>query len=131
MTQATTFLMFQGGKAEEALTFYAETVPGTHIVELERFGPGGPGPEGTVLRGRAVIAGLPVMVHDSFITHAFDFTPSISFWVDCDDEAQIDAIAARLLEGGQALMPLGSYGWSRKFGWVSDRFGISWQLNLQ
>jgi predicted 3-demethylubiquinone-9 3-methyltransferase (glyoxalase superfamily) len=131
MTKATIFLMFQGGKAEEALRFYAETVPDTRIVSLERFGPQGPGPEGTVLRAHAVIAGMPVMAHDSFITHAFNFTPSISFFVDCDDEAQIDALAAILLEDGQALMPLGSYGWSRKFGWISDRFGISWQLNLQ
>jgi len=131
MTQATTFLMFQGGKAEAALNFYAETVPDSRIVSLERFGPEGPGPEGTVLRATAEIAGMPVMAHDSFVTHAFDFTPSISLFVECDDEAQIDALAEKLLDGGQALMPLGSYGWSRKFGWVSDRFGVSWQLNLQ
>ena len=46
------------------------------------------------------------------------------------DAAALDALAAKLLDGGQALMPLGSYGWSRKFGWMSDRFGVSWQLNL-
>lgn len=131
MIRATTFLMFQGGKAEAALNFYAENVPDTHIVSLQRFGPEGPGPEGTVLRGQAVIAGMPVMVHDSYVTHGFDFTPSISFFVECDDEAQIDALAAKLGEGGAALMPLGSYGFSRKFAWLADRFGISWQLNLQ
>jgi len=131
MTQATTFLMFQGGKAEAALNFYAETVPDSRIVSLQRFGPEGPGPEGTVLRANAVIAGLPVMAHDSFVTHAFDFTPSISFFVECDDEAQIDALAAKLLDGGTAMMPLGSYGFSRKFAWIADTFGVSWQLNLQ
>lgn len=131
MTQATPFLMFQDGKAEAALTFYVESVPNSRIVSMQRFGPEGPGPEGTILRAIVEIAGQSVMAHDSFIKHAFDFTPSTSFFVECDDEAQIDALAATLLDGGQALMPLGSYGWSRKFGWVSDRFGVSWQLNLQ
>jgi predicted 3-demethylubiquinone-9 3-methyltransferase (glyoxalase superfamily) len=131
MTQAMAFLMFQGGKAEAALNFYAQTVPDSRIVSLQRFGPEGPGPEGTVRRAHAVIAGMPVMAHDSFITHGFDFTPSISFFIECDDVPQIDTLAAKLLEGGTALMPLGSYGFSRKFAWVADRFGVSWQLNLQ
>ena len=131
MTRATTLLMFQCGNAEAALNFYAETVPDSRIVSLQRFGPEGPGPEGTVLRAVAEIAGLTVMAHDSFIQHGFDFTPSTSFFVECDDEAQIDALAAKLLEGGTAHMPLGSYGFSRKFAWIADKFGVSWQVNLQ
>jgi predicted 3-demethylubiquinone-9 3-methyltransferase (glyoxalase superfamily) len=131
MTHMTPFLMFQGGRAEAALRFYVETVPGTRIVSLERFGPDGPGPEGTVLRALVEIAGQPVMAHDSFITHGFDFTPSSSFFVECADEAETDRLFAALEEGGQVLMPLDDYGWSRRFGWVSDKFGVSWQINLQ
>ena len=131
MTQAYPFLMFQGGKGEEALTFYAATVPDSRIDEIERFGPGDPGPEGTIKRARATIAGLSVLAHDSFITHAFDFTPSFSFVVECVDEAEIERLAAALVEGGQWLMPLDNYGWSRRFGWLADRFGVSWQVNLQ
>ncbi|MEG3181637.1 VOC family protein [Sphingomonas sp. LT1P40] len=128
--KATPFLMFQGGKAEAALDFYVEHIPGSRIDSLERFGPAGPGPEGSVLRGYATIAGQAVMVHDSFITHGFDFTPSWSFFLDCDDEAGFDRLFALLSDGGSVLMPPDNYGWSAKFGWVSDHFGISWQLNL-
>jgi uncharacterized glyoxalase superfamily protein PhnB len=46
------------------------------------------------------------------------------------NEQEIDSLFARLSEGGQVMMPLGSYGFSRKFAWVSDLFGVSWQLNL-
>jgi predicted 3-demethylubiquinone-9 3-methyltransferase (glyoxalase superfamily) len=131
MTKATPFLMFQHGKAQAALDFYVETVPASRIVSVEHFGPDGPGPEGTVLRAYAEIAGQPVMVHDSFITHGFDFTPSWSFFVDCADEAEVERLFAVLGESGQVLMPLDNYGWSRRFGWLSDKFGVSWQLNLQ
>lgn len=130
MTKATPFLMFQRGKAQEAIDFYVATVPGSRIVAIERFGPEGPGPEGTVLRAWLEVAGQPVMAHDSFIDHGFDFTPSFSFFLDCADEAEIERLFATLGEGGQLLMPLGNYGWSRRFGWVADRFGVSWQLNL-
>lgn len=130
MTRATPFLMFQNGKAEAALDFYVATVPGSRIVSIERFGAEGPGPEGTVLRAHIEIAGQPVMAHDSFISHGFDFTPSFSFFLDCADEGETERLFAALGEGGQVLMPLDNYGWSRRFGWVSDRFGVSWQINL-
>jgi predicted 3-demethylubiquinone-9 3-methyltransferase (glyoxalase superfamily) len=51
-------------------------------------------------------------------------------FVDCEDEAELDRVYEQLSAGGGVLMPLGSYGFSRKFGWVNDRFGLSWQLNL-
>jgi len=131
MTRATPFLMFQHGKAEAALDFYVAAVPNSRIVSIQRFGPEGPGPEGTVLRAHVEIGGQPVMAHDSFITHGFDCTPSWSFFLDCADEAEVERLFAALGEGGQVLMPLDNYGWSRRFGWVSDRFGVSWQLNLE
>jgi predicted 3-demethylubiquinone-9 3-methyltransferase (glyoxalase superfamily) len=130
MTTITPFLMFQGGKAEAALDFYVATVPGSRIVSMDRFGPEGPGPEGTVKRALVEIAGQAVMAHDSFVTHAFDFTPSFSFFVDCADADEVERLFSALSDGGTVLMPLDNYGWSESFGWVSDRFGVSWQLNL-
>lgn len=130
MTRATPFLMFQGGKAEAALRFYAEHVPDSRIVSIERFAADGPSPEGTVLRAHAVVGGQAVMAHDSWITHGFDFTPSFSFFLECSDTGEFDRLAALLAEAGAVLMPPDNYGWSRKFAWVSDRFGVSWQLDL-
>ncbi|MBX3565641.1 MAG: VOC family protein [Sphingomonas sp.] len=127
----TPFLMFQGGKGKAALDFYVEHVPGSRIVSMELFGADGPGPEGTILRAYAEIAGQTVMAHDSHIAHGFDFTPSFSFFVTCADEPEFDRLFAILSWEGAVLMPPGNYGWSRKFGWLSDHFGVSWQLNLE
>jgi predicted 3-demethylubiquinone-9 3-methyltransferase (glyoxalase superfamily) len=54
----------------------------------------------------------------------------MSLFVDCESEAEIDRLFSKLADGGQVLMPLNAYPFSRKFGWLSDRFGVSWQLNL-
>jgi predicted 3-demethylubiquinone-9 3-methyltransferase (glyoxalase superfamily) len=64
------------------------------------------------------------------VKHQFSFTPSFSIFVTCDTEEELDNLYEKLLIDGQALMPLGDYGFSKKFGWLNDRFGVSWQLNL-
>lgn len=60
----------------------------------------------------------------------FKFNPSISLLVSCKTEGEVEALATALLEGGQALMPLGSYDFSPKYAWVMDRYGLSWQIML-
>jgi len=60
----------------------------------------------------------------------FQINPSISFYVSCDSEAEVEARFNKLSQGGQVLMPLNTYPFSKKYGWVSDKFGVSWQLNL-
>ena len=72
------------------------------------------------------IAGQTVMCIDSPIRHDFTFTPAFSLFVECEAEADIDRFAAALAEGGAVLMPLGDYGFSRRFTWLNDRFGVSW-----
>jgi predicted 3-demethylubiquinone-9 3-methyltransferase (glyoxalase superfamily) len=124
------FLMFQDGQAEAAMTFYVSLFPDSEILDIERYGASGPGPEGSVIRACFRIGGQEIFCSDSFVRHAFNFTPSSSLFVDCAAEDEVARLAAALSEGGAALMPLGDYGFSRRFAWVSDRFGVSWQLNL-
>ena len=125
----TTFLMFEGD-AEEALTFYTSLFEDSEIVDISRYGDGGPGEAGTVERATFSLAGQRFMCIDSYVKHDFGFTPAVSLYVECDSEAELDGLYRALAERGTELMPLGSYGFSAKFGWVNDRFGVSWQLNL-
>ncbi len=125
----TPFLMFTG-EAGAALDFYVATFPGAELLSIERHGADGPGIEGTVLRAVISITGQQLICMDSPPVHDFGFTPSISMFVECDDETMIDRLWSKLGEGGTPLMPIGDYGFSRKFAWLNDRFGVSWQLNL-
>lgn len=61
----------------------------------------------------------------------FQFKPSISFFVICQSEEEIDNLWIKLKENGQVLMPLDKYNWSSKYAWVQDKFGINWQLMLE
>ena len=60
----------------------------------------------------------------------FTFTPAMSLFVECRSDAELATLFERLSEGGEVLMPLDQYPFSRRYGWVSDKFGVSWQLNL-
>ncbi|MNT82222.1 hypothetical protein D3C72_2219200 [compost metagenome] len=112
------------------MTFYISLFPGAKVENVVRYGPGQPGPEGTVMQASFSIAGQSIMCIDSPAPHAFTFTPSFSFFVDCESEDELRRVFAALEEGGQVMMPIDNYGFSRMFGWVADRFGVSWQLNL-
>ena len=125
----TTFLMFEG-KAEEAMTFYLSLFDDAKVVDITRYGPGETGAEGTVRHATFTLAGHEYMCIDSNVVHAFGFTPAISLYVQCDSADELERLFAALSEQGQVLMGLDSYGFSTRFGWVSDRFGVSWQLNL-
>ena len=60
----------------------------------------------------------------------YSFSPAMAIYVQCSTEGEIDRLFAALVEKGQTIMPLGSYGYSARFGWLVDRFGVSWRLNL-
>jgi predicted 3-demethylubiquinone-9 3-methyltransferase (glyoxalase superfamily) len=124
------FLMFQGGRCEEAIRFWLSVFPDGTLEELVRFGPGGAGPEDSVMQAKVRLAGQTVRCFDSPVPHQFDFTPSFSFFVECPSEAELDRLYAALSAGGKVMMAPADYGFSRKFAWVGDRFGVSWQLNL-
>ncbi|MEP9355125.1 VOC family protein [Xanthobacter sp. KR7-65] len=128
--RVTPFLMFEG-RAQEAMSLYASLFADGVVEDVVRYGPGEPGPEGSVKTARFSLGGQHFMCIDSPMAHGFTFTPSFSLFVTCADEGELDRLFAALGEGGAVLMPPGAYGFSRKFAWVSDRFGVSWQLNLE
>lgn len=130
MQKITPFLMFQDGVAEEAMTFYTSLIADAEIKNITRYGADEAGDEGTVMLATFTLKGQDFMCIDSNVNHQFTFTPSFSIYVTCDTEEEIDHLYQKLMDGGHALMPIGNYGFSEKFGWLNDRFGVSWQVNL-
>jgi predicted 3-demethylubiquinone-9 3-methyltransferase (glyoxalase superfamily) len=127
--QIAPFLMFTGA-AEQAMTFYTSLFDDGRILAITRFGPEGPGAAGTVQRASFSLAGQEFLCTDSPAVHDFSFTPSFSVWIETESEDELQRLFAALGDGGAQLMPLDDYGFSRRFGWVNDRYGVSWQLNL-
>lgn len=130
MTTAKPFLMFQDGDAQAALDLYFATFPDSKMLQVERYAAGEPGPAGTIKVAIFMLCGREFMCSDSPVKHAFSFTPASSTFVDFASAAELERVFAILAEGGQILMPLDNYGFSQRFGWLNDRFGVSWQLNL-
>ncbi|MFE6138627.1 VOC family protein [Bacillus sp. NPDC057893] len=125
----TTFLMFEG-KAEEAMDFYTSLFDQSEIVNISRYDEKGPGKEGTVIHATFTLNGQEFMCIDSYVKHDFTFTPSMSLYVTCDTEEEIETVFNKLAQDGAILMPLGAYPFSKKFGWLNDKYGVSWQLTL-
>jgi predicted 3-demethylubiquinone-9 3-methyltransferase (glyoxalase superfamily) len=130
MEKVTPFLMFQDGKAEEAMNYYTSLIEDSEITSIVRYGANESREEGTVMQATFSLKGQEFICIDSNVKHQFSFTPSFSIYVTCDTEEELDNLHQKLNEGGQELMPLDDYGFSKKFGWLNDRFGVSWQLNL-
>ena len=121
--------MFQGN-ATDALDTYS-TVFSDFIVEhIEKYGEDEQGKPGTIRQAHVSFAGHRLIVIDSPPVHEFDFTPSMSLFVDFESEEALEMAFAQLSADGKTMMPLNDYGFSKRFGWLSDKFGVSWQLNL-
>lgn len=126
---ASTFLMFEGDAAA-AMRFYVSLFPDGAIDTLHLYGPGEAGPEGSVQHATFRLAGQRFACIDSPAKHGFTFTPATSLFITCDTAEELDRLHGALLQGGQELMPLGEYPFAQRYGWLIDRFGLSWQLSL-
>ncbi len=104
------------GKAKEAAAFYCSVFPHTTITA------------DTPMVVTFESAGQKFMCLNGGPT--FTPNPSISFFVVCETAEELDSAWTKLANGGSVMMPLDAYPWSKKYGWVQDRFGISWQLSL-
>jgi predicted 3-demethylubiquinone-9 3-methyltransferase (glyoxalase superfamily) len=119
------------GQCEEAMTLYVSLFGDSKVTTIERYTSEGPGAEGTVKEATFELCGRGFACADSPSDHAkFAFSPAMSLFVDVADEAEIDRAFAGLSEGGKVIMPLNTYPFAKKFAWLSDRFGMTWQLNL-
>lgn len=115
------YLLFVGqqhGKAEEAVKFYTSLFENSSIEQIQRFGPGMGETEGTVMHAEFTLAGQDFIAMDSGLGHNFTFTPAISFFVNCKDQAEVDCFWAELSAGGE----------KGPCGWLTDKFGVSWQI---
>jgi predicted 3-demethylubiquinone-9 3-methyltransferase (glyoxalase superfamily) len=129
MQKFVPFLMFTG-QAEEAIQFYTSLFGNSEVTRLSRYKANEAGTEGSIQHASFTLNGQEFMAIDSNVEHGFTFTPSLSIYVRCKSEAEIDNAFSKLSEGGQVLMPLDHYPFSKKFGWVADKYGVSWQLSL-
>ena len=116
-----THLMFQDGRAREAAEWYVSLVPGSSVERVADNGAGG----ATVY---FTLAGRDFIALDSPTPHDFDFTPSMSIFVRCDDDEHVRLLFDQIASEGEVKMPLDDYGFSSCFGWATDRYGVSWQM---
>jgi len=135
MEKVRTFLMFVGdkcGKAEEAIKLYTSLIPNSEIKKIERWKEGEPmSIAGQVKTALFTLAGSEYMASENTANHQFAFTPAISIFIECDSEDEISHLDKKLSDGGNEFMPMDNYGFSKKFAWIEDRYGVSWQLNLR
>lgn len=137
MQKSTIFLIFAGnqrGKAKEAIDFYTSTFKNSELKHIEYFeGNEHGGRTGEVKHAVFSIAGQKYMAMDAMdsIEKDCSFNHAVSINFSCDAEEEINTLYSRLLEGGSVLMPLDNYGFGKKFGWLSDKYGVSWQVDLR
>ena len=115
MHKISPFLWFNDN-AEEAVTFYTSTFKDSKITATTHYGSGGPGPAGSVMTMSFELNGQ----HFTALNGGphYSFTPAISFVIMCDDQEEVDHYWDNFLQGGKAM----------QCGWITDKFGLSWQV---
>ena len=109
------FLWFDG-KAEEAMNFYVSIFRNSKVGNVSRYGDAGPGSKGQVMTASFQLEGQDFTALNG--GPMYKFTPAISLYVDCNDQGEVDRLWDKLSEGGQI----------QACGWVTDKFGVSWQI---
>lgn len=127
-TSVSTHIMFQGA-AHEAVELYKSVFP-VFVVQRQELHEDGD-LKGKLRLAHVSFAGHDLIIFDSPPVHEFTFTPSMSLFVEFDDDAALRQAFEVLSQEGTVAMPLGDYGFSPLFGWVQDRYGVSWQLSLK
>jgi predicted 3-demethylubiquinone-9 3-methyltransferase (glyoxalase superfamily) len=116
VVKITPFLWFDD-QAEEAVAYYLSVFPNSKILHEARHGDGGPGPAGSVMTIRFELDGNEFVALNGGPQH-FGFDESISFWVDCATDEELDHYWEALTDGGEEIA----------CGWLKDRYGLRWQI---
>jgi predicted 3-demethylubiquinone-9 3-methyltransferase (glyoxalase superfamily) len=131
MQKITPFLWFDDN-AEEAVNFYTSIFRDSEIGKVARYDEAGAGATGRP-KGSVMTVSFKLMDQEFAAINSgpiFKFNPSISFFVVLESEKEVDRLWENLKVGGMVLMELQKYDWSEKYGWVQDRFGLSWQVSI-
>jgi len=115
MQKITPFLWFDG-KAEEAMNFYVSIFKNSKVGRVTRYGDAGPGPKGSVMSATFQIEGQEFFALNG--GPQFQFTPAISFFVNCETQQEVDELWEKLSAGGE----------KNRCGWLRDKYGLSWQI---
>ena len=122
MQKITPHLWFDK-EAKEAVEFYASLFPNSKITNVTTLHNT---PSGDCDVVSFELSGQPFMAISA--GPLFKFNPSVSFHVKCETKDEVDAIWEGLSRGGKVLMPLGAYPFSERYGWIEDKYGLSWQV---
>ncbi len=128
--KAATMLMFDG-VAYDAMQLYVNTFKDAKITHMERYGTGQAGQAGSIKIAQFEINGQRFMCFDSPTKYDFRFSPAMSIFIDFEHADDLKRAYAKLSDQGQVMMQLGHHGFSTLFGWIADRYGVNWQLNLK
>jgi predicted 3-demethylubiquinone-9 3-methyltransferase (glyoxalase superfamily) len=115
MQKITPFLWFDT-QAEEAANFYVSLFKDSKITGIAHYGEGAPMPKGMVMTVNFQLEGQEFIALNG--GPEFPFTPAVSFYVDCANQAEVDRLWELLTEGGEEV----------QCGWLKDRYGLSWQI---
>jgi predicted 3-demethylubiquinone-9 3-methyltransferase (glyoxalase superfamily) len=129
MKQKITYCLWFNKEAEEAVNFYASVFPSAKITDTVYNPVDTPsGKTGTVLTAGFDLEGQQFMLLNG--GPEFKLNPSVSFMLNCETADEVEALWNKLSKGGKPRMPLDKYPFSDKYGWIEDRYGVSWQLIL-
>lgn len=118
-------------QAEEAARFYTSLFPNAKVGDIVRYGNEGfeihGGPAGSVMVAEFELCGETFFGING--GPLFTFNPSMSYFVVMESIEETDRLWNALLQGGSVMMPYQKYDWSEKYGWLRDRYGLSWQIS--
>ena len=115
MQKITPYLWFDD-QAEEAVHFYTSVFNNSQITGITRYGDGGQKPEGSIMTVSFQLEGQDFVALNG--GPQFSFSPAISLFVNCENQAEVDRLWQQLTEGGE----------EEQCGWLKDKYGVSWQI---